>query len=95
MNLRQSFHERSGWVQKHLDIDPLSGHLFVFSNRRPDRLKVLFWDDSGLGVCAKRLEQGTFAWPGGEKIAQPFRFEQLNALISGLKKVGERVRLRR
>ena len=95
VDLRQSFNGLLGWVQKHLEVDPLSGHLFVFSNRRRDRLKVMFWDGSGLWCCAKRLEGGTFAWPEGDNISQSFRPEQLNALISGLPMVGERAWLRK
>ena len=45
------------------DVDPLSGHLFVFCNRRRDRIKVLFFDGNGLWICAKRLERGNFNWP--------------------------------
>lgn len=44
-------------------LHPLSGHLFLFRNRRGDRLKILAWDRSGFWVLYKRLEQGTFAWP--------------------------------
>ena len=53
-------------VREHFQLDPLSGHWFLFRNRRGDRVKLLAWDQSGFWVCYKRLEQGTFAWPAAD-----------------------------
>jgi transposase len=52
--------------------------------RSRNRLKILFWDGSGLWVCAKRLERGRFSWPTGSGPSVTWRTEQLSALLSGL-----------
>lgn len=83
-DLRGSFNRLSALAQNQLAQDPLSGHLFVFTNRRRNRLKILFWDGSGLWVCAKRLEQGRFSWPAGAGPSVTWRGEQLSALLTGL-----------
>lgn len=84
MDLRQSFNGLYGAVREQLKQDPLSGHLFVFTNRDRDRVKVLYWDGSGLWVCAKRLEKGRFSWPKAEGNVATLRTEELTALLSGL-----------
>jgi transposase len=72
-------------TQRVLQQDPLSGHWFVFTNAERNRVKVLFWDGSGLWVCAKRLERGRFSWPRADQAAgQWLRSEELLALLSGL-----------
>ncbi len=62
-DLRRSIDGLAALVRERFDLDPLSGHLFLFRNRRGDRLKILVWDRSGFWVLYKRLEEGTFAWP--------------------------------
>ena len=52
-------------VEQELGLDPYSGVAVVFRPRRLDRVKVLWWDGTGLVLASKRLEQGRFAWPGG------------------------------
>jgi len=83
-DMRKSFNSLSAIVQNEIEKDPLSGHLYVFCNRRRNRLKILTWDGSGLWVLAKRLEKGTFTWPDGDGGAVEMRLEELTQLIAGL-----------
>ena len=91
VDMRKGFEGLSGAVRSVLEEDPLSGHLFVFCNRNRSRLKVLYWDGSGLWVCAKRLERGRFSWPkretvesGGRHLKVRLRQEELSMLLGGI-----------
>ena len=84
-DLRRSIDGLSVLVRDQLQLDPLSGHLFLFRNRRGDRLKILLWDHSGFWVLYKRLERGTFAWPLNETGASvEMRHRDLLLLLSGV-----------
>ena len=85
VDMRKGFDGLFGIVRDQLGHDPLSGHLFLFTNRTHTRLKALVWDGSGLWVCAKRLERGCFRWPqSSEARSITMRPEELAMLINGM-----------
>ena len=63
-DMRKSFDGLSALVTSVINKDLLSGHLFLFLNRRRDRIKLMYWDRDGLAIWYKRLEAGTFETPG-------------------------------
>ena len=81
-----SFDRLMGLAQETFDQDPLSGHLFLFFNRRRDRIKILFWDRDGFCIWYKRLERGTFQLltsTNGEEGIE-LDYSQLLKLLGGL-----------
>ena len=85
IDMRKGFEGLHGLVRDQLGADPLSGHLFLFTNRTRTRLKALVWDGSGLWVCAKRLEKGRFRWPETANVRSvAMRAEELAMLVNGL-----------
>ena len=85
VDMRKGIDGLHGLVRDQLGEDPLSGHLFLFTNRTRTRLKALVWDGSGLWVCAKRLEKGRFRWPTAENARSVvMRPEELAMLVNGL-----------
>jgi transposase len=92
-DLRRSIDGLAAIVRERFDLDPLSGHCFVFRNRRGDRLKILVWDSSGLWILYKRLEQGTFAWPAETEAASvTMTSRDLLVMLSGVDLVQTRRR---
>jgi transposase len=83
-DMRKSFDTLAAIVRNEIQKDPLTGQLFAFCNRRRNRVKILFFERGGLWLCAKRLEQGTFAWPSiGTRCVEMSR-EELSLLLSGI-----------
>ena len=83
-DMRKSFDGLSALVAGALELDPLSGHLFVFINKRRDRIKILYWDRDGLAVWAKRLERGTFRIPTAGADRVEMTTADLAALLAGI-----------
>src|SRR5262245_21100161 len=71
-------------VQDVLKQNPYGGHLFVFRGKRADRIKVLWWDGTGLCLYAKRLERGKFVWPLTQEGATALTPAQLSMLCAGI-----------
>ena len=95
VDLRRSFDRLAAEVQERLHNDPLSGHVFVFKNKRGDRVKLLYWDEDGYVIVYKRLEAGTFAFPaaGSHPTRVTLRAAELAMLLDGVD--WENVRRRR
>jgi len=85
-DMRKGFEGLFGLVRDQLGLDPLSGHLCLFCNKGRNRLKVLYWDGSGLWICAKRLERGRFSWPsdGEQSTRVTLSQEELSLLLGGI-----------
>ena len=84
--MRRSFDGLHALVTGILQLDAFAGHLFVFANRRRDRVKILYWDRDGFAVWAKRLEEGTYAMPfqGNNETRREISAQELGALLSGI-----------
>jgi transposase len=84
VDMRRSFDGLASLAQQVVHADPLSGHLFVFRGRRGDRLKVLYWDRDGYALWYKRLEAGTFRFPGDGAEAKEISSADLALILEGV-----------
>jgi transposase len=85
-DMRKGFNGLYGLVRDHLGCDPESGHVFLFTNARRNRLKLLVYDHSGLWICSKKLDGGRFRWPGADTSETKIvlSHEELAMLLGGI-----------
>lgn len=86
VDMRKQFNGLWALTREKLEEDPKSGALFVFTNKDRDRLKILYWDGTGMWVLAKRLEKGRFSWPqsGRGQAKLSLTAEALGMLTGGI-----------
>jgi transposase len=83
-DMRKAINGLSILVESNIELDPFSGHLFVFCNRRRNILKILYWDRNGFCLWQKRLEKDRFRWPESENEVLNIGHRELTWLIDGL-----------
>ena len=84
VDFRKGMDGLAALVREAMGADPFSGTVYVFRSRRADRVKLLFWDGSGVVLVVKRLEAGQFSWPKIEDGVVWLSAAQLSALLEGL-----------
>jgi transposase len=83
-DMRKAINGLSILVEDRLELDPFSGHLFVFCNRRCNMIKILYWDRNGFCLWQKRLEKHRFIWPQTQSQVLDIDARQLDWLLEGL-----------
>jgi len=83
-DMRKQINGLSVLVQEELEMDPFSGALFLFCNKRRHLLKALYWDRNGFWQMQKRLERDHFPWPMNRTEVEEIDFEKLKQLLSGI-----------
>ncbi|AGH86542.1 IS66 family insertion sequence hypothetical protein (plasmid) [Ralstonia solanacearum] len=83
VDFRKSINGLAVLVEQAMGLDPFAAAVYVFRNRRADRIKILGWDRNGFWLLFKRLEQDRFAWPRQAAVAT-LSVEQLHWLLQGI-----------
>lgn len=83
-DMRKSIDGLSILVSEVLELDPLSGHLFVFCNRKQNIVKILYWERNGFCLWHKRLEKDSFKWPKSTNEVMGISGQELSWLLDGL-----------
>ncbi len=83
-DMRKAINGLSIIAAEDMELDPLSGALFLFCNRYRRNLKALFWDRNGFWLLQKKLERDRFPWPQTEEAAKKITPEQLRMLLDGI-----------
>ncbi len=83
-DMRKAINGLSVLVEQAMDLDPFSGDLFVFCNRRKNIMKILYWDQNGFCLWHKRLEEHRFLWPKRPEQVMAIDRKQLDWLLAGL-----------
>lgn len=83
-DMRKAIGSLSVMVQAQLELDPFSGHLFVFCNRKQNIIKILYWDVNGFCLWQKKLEKHFFKWPKSREDVLYLQKRQLDWLLDGL-----------
>lgn len=83
-DMRRQINGLAGIVRENFELEPFDGALFVFCNRKRDRIKILEWDGDGFWLYFKRLEKGHFKWPTqGSEATMGLTGEELSYLLGG------------
>ena len=83
-DMRKSIDGLALIVKESFKLDPFSSNLFVFCNRKKDKIKILYWDHNGFWLYYKRLEKGVFKWPNNNSDVMDVSQRELNWLLDGL-----------
>lgn len=83
-DLRKGYDGLAQLAREAIKEDPLSGSLFVFANRKRDRVKILYWDRDGYAIWMKRLERGTYRWPSPTSDRVEWTAAELAAVLGGI-----------